>query len=96
MLLGRCIFGIGVETLFSLKGIYTALWFHDQEISLAMGISELSLSFRFLAGIMYPKWAQANEDDGSQGLSTSFFYGLVFCIFSFICGTALLLLDRHR
>ena len=55
MVIGRCIFGLGSETMYALKATYTVLWFHDQEISLAMGLnSAFPFMFSFLAGIMYP------------------------------------------
>ena len=61
-----------------------------------MSLSALAGVGRFLAGDWYQMWAEANEDDGSLGIATSSFYGLLICIGSFICGIILILIDRYR
>jgi len=39
LLVGRCLLGIGGETLFVIQAVYTSKWFVDQELSFAMGFS---------------------------------------------------------
>ena len=94
MIVGRAIFGIGSETLFALKATYTVLWFHDQEISLAMGLnSSIPFAFSFLAGELFPRWAINNKDDESMGIGTANLNGLAICLVSTIFGLSLIWLE---
>ena len=55
MIVGRVIFGIGSEVVYALKSTFTSLWFHDQEISTAMGANScLAYLLNYFAGFWVP------------------------------------------
>ena len=71
------------------NAVYVASWFHDQEISMAMGISQMTLLFSFFGGWLIPKIAK-NYDIG-----TAFAAGAVSCLFSFFMAVCLIILDSR-
>ena len=95
MVVGRGIFGMGSETMFVLKATYTALWFHDQEISFAMGVnSSIPYFFSFISGYTYPAIA-ASDDGPSMGVGIANAVGCTMCMVSFLLGTVLVLIDSQ-
>lgn len=62
-----------------------------------MGLnSSIPYAFSYLAGILYPRWAEENDGDGSMGIGAANYNGLVFCLASFVAGILLICLERHR
>ena len=92
--IGRAIFGIGSETLYVLKQVYTSLWFYDQEISLAMGFNNIiPFFFSFLGGIAIPLVA-SNENGQDLGIGIAFSLGAYICAATLIFAVLLLILDK--
>ena len=91
MILGRCVFGIGCETMWVVQMVYIASWFYDLELALAMGVSgSLSNVASFASGVFVPK-VYAKQ----KILGDAFFGGTVFCFVSFIVAIILAILDRN-
>lgn len=62
-----------------------------------MGLnSSIPYCFSYLAGILYPRWAEENNDDGNMGIGAANYNGLVFCLGSLVAGVLLIFLERHR
>ena len=90
MIVGRALFGIGLETLCVIQSTYATRWFVDQEISLAIGLSlALPNVFSSLSGIIMPRVFESTKDLGYV-LSL----GLYSTVLSFIAGVALVILDN--
>lgn len=95
MVIGRAIFGLGAETTYVLKATYTALWFHDQEISLAMGLnSAIPFMFSYLSGFAYPAIAEANNNE-NLGVGQANMVGLMLCLGSLCFSICLVILDSR-
>ena len=69
--------------------VYVASWFKDQEISMAMGISQMTLLFSFVGGYLIPKIAK------NYGIGNAFFAGAISCMFSFTMAMILIVLDNR-
>ena len=55
VVLGRCIYGIGSETMSILQTIFVNDWFFNQELQFALGVSgSIPNLFSFLAGYFAP------------------------------------------
>ena len=68
--------------------VYVVAWFKDQEISLAMGLSQLTLLVSFLGGWMIPIIAE------KQGIGNAFGAGALACAISFCVACSLIYLDN--
>ena len=88
LVVGRCIHGMGSESQQMVNAVYVASWFKDQEISFAMGVSQMTLLFSFLGGWLIPKIARYS------GIGNAFAFGAVCCLFSFFVSLALVVLDN--
>ncbi|CAD8200988.1 unnamed protein product [Paramecium octaurelia] len=92
MLAGRCIFGIGSESLNAAQAAIMSQWFQGGQVSLALG---LCLSIPKLGSAMNSLVSpiiQANHGD----LGFTFLIGLFIVIFSWGCGLALIYLDKKN
>jgi Mg/Co/Ni transporter MgtE len=70
------------------QAVYVASWFKDQEISFAVGISQITLLVSFLGGWLIPILAR------TYGIGSAFASGALACTFSFIIGMILIWLDN--
>jgi len=70
------------------QAVYVASWFKDQEISLAMGISQLTLLVSFLGGYLIPRIAI------KYGIGDAFAAGAISCAFSLVMSLCLIYVDN--
>ena len=89
LVLGRGIHGMGSESQQMVIAVYVASWFKDQEISMAMGISQMTLLFSFVGGYSIPKIGKY------YGIGNAFFAGAISCMFSFVMAMILIVLDNY-
>ncbi|CAD8096870.1 unnamed protein product [Paramecium sonneborni] len=92
MLAGRCIFGIGSESLNAAQAAIMSQWFQGGQVSLALG---LCLSIPKLGSAMnslVSPLIQANHGE----LGFTFLVGLFIVIFSWFCGLVLIYLDKKN
>lgn len=74
--------------MFVIQAVYTSKWFVDQELSFAMGFSQIAMFFAFLSGYFVPYTAK------QYNLGYSFMIGSIVCLFSFVSSLALVMVDN--
>lgn len=87
LVVGRGIHGLGSECQQMVQAVYVASWFKDQEISFAMGVSQVTLVVSFLGGWIVPIVAR------DYGIGWAFLTGTMACMLSLIMSFALICLD---
>lgn len=98
MVIGRFVFGLGGENLAVCQSTYSVFWFKDKEINFVFGL-QLSLSrigstFNMnIMPVIYNAFSLATAP--SFKLSMALWFGMVLCVFSFLCGVILGLMDKR-
>ncbi|XP_075239114.1 lysosomal dipeptide transporter MFSD1-like [Convolutriloba macropyga] len=98
---GRFVFGLGGESLAVAQNAYSVSWFKGAELNMVFG---LQLSFSRLGStlnmnIMTPIYNSFRSSFKSfedyQVLGAALYVGFLLCIFSFMCGVAMWILDAR-
>jgi len=100
---GRCIFGIGGETLEVTQNTYAAAWFKGKELNMVFGLqlSMARIGSTINMNVMQPvyKMMQSRFKDpyleGYKALGYTLFFGLVTCLFSLSIALILAYLDKR-
>lgn len=87
-MIGRAIHGLGSESLQMVQAVYVAGWFKDQEISFAVGVSQITMLVSFLGGWLIPIIAR------DYSIGHAFGIGALACTVSFIMSLILIWLDN--
>lgn len=88
LVLGRGIHGLGSESQQMVNAVYVVHWFREQELSFAMGVSQITLLVSFLGGWLIPRIAS------DSGIGNAFAVGALSCIFSLVISIILICLDN--
>lgn len=88
LVIGRGIHGLGSESQQMVNAVYVVHWFREQEISFAMGVSQMTLLVSFFGGWLVPLIAK------DSGIGNAFAIGALSCTFSLIISTMLICLDN--
>ena len=98
---GRFIFGLGGECVAVAQNTYSVTWFKGAELNMVFG---LQLSFSRVGStlnmnVMTPIYNSFRSDFPSfedyEVLAASLYVGVGLCIFSFLCGVVIALLDKR-
>ncbi|CAD8147772.1 unnamed protein product [Paramecium pentaurelia] len=92
MLAGRCIFGIGSESLNAAQAAIMSQWFQGGQVSLALGLCLSIPKLGSALNSLVSPQIQANHGE----LGFTFLVGLFIVIFSWGCGLALIYLDKKN
>ncbi|XP_031573119.1 major facilitator superfamily domain-containing protein 1-like [Actinia tenebrosa] len=101
MEVGRFIFGLGGENLAVAQNTYSVAWFKGNELNMVFG---LQLSFSRIGStvnmnvnhIIYDKFSKLfSIDQAYKALGATLFVGAGVCLFSWLCGAAIGLLDKR-
>lgn len=100
---GRCIFGMGGETLSVAQNTYAAAWFKGKELNMVFGIqlSMARIGSTVNMNAMQPIYkmmaSKFHEDylEGYKTLGYTLLFGLLFCIFSLCIALTLAFIDKR-
>ncbi|XP_065070271.1 major facilitator superfamily domain-containing protein 1-like [Rhopilema esculentum] len=100
---GRCVFGLGGETLAVAQNTYAAAWFKDKELNMVFGLqlSMARIGSTVNMNIMQPvyqRFARVYKEpygDGYKTLGYALFFGVIFCLFSLSISLTLAFLDKR-
>ncbi|EDO35229.1 predicted protein, partial [Nematostella vectensis] len=102
MLVGRFIFGLGGENLAVAQNTYSVNWFRGKELNMVFGLqlsfsrigSTINMNVNHLIYTAFSKMG-AKPLPGYEALGLTLFVGVGVCLFSFICGICVGVLDKR-
>ena len=100
---GRCIFGMGGETLSVAQNTYAAAWFKGKELNMVFGLqlSMARIGSTVNMNVMQPIYKMMNTQfkepyfEGYKTLGYTLLFGLLFCLFSLSIALILAYLDKR-
>jgi len=91
MLVGRCVYGMGCESMYVGQSAIVSNWFINYELPIAISmVSTIPLIGSFLNGIVVPQIYDATQDFGK-----AFGIGFILCIISFLMVLIVACIDKR-
>jgi MFS family permease len=100
MYAGRCVFGVGAESLAVAQNTYAVAWFMGRELNLVFGlqlsIARLGSTVNFQVMTWVYNTVNSYGKEGYEGLGYSLLLAALTCVFSLVCAVILGFLDIRR
>ena len=94
-LLGRVFISLGTESLDVAQSCWLFKWYADQNISMYIALARTvsKLLSAIFTGVILPLYVDGRLW-GIKGATVPNFLGAMICLFCFLCGTALVIMDK--